>query len=81
MNMAQSKNIGLCPDCGEEIRFKKLPYVGQLMSCRRCSAQLEVVRKSPVALRLAEEAWEDEVDLDEEFESPRSNQRNKKDRW
>ena len=82
MNMAQSKNIGLCPDCGEEVRFKKLPYVGQLMTCRRCSAQLKVVRKSPVILRLAEEAWEEEDEADfEEFESPRSNQRNKKDRW
>lgn len=81
MNMAQSKNIGLCPDCGEEVRFKKLPYVGQLVTCRRCSAQLEVMRKSPIDLRLAEEVWEDEIDF-EEFDSPRPNQRNnKKDRW
>lgn len=80
MNMVQSKNIGLCPDCGEEVRFKKLPYVGQLMTCRRCSAQLEVMRKSPIELRLAEEAWEDEIDF-EEFDSPRSNQRNKKEHW
>lgn len=78
MNMAQSKNIGLCPDCGEEVRFKKLPYVGQLMTCRRCSAQLEVVRKVPVVLRLAEDAWEEEEDFDS-HESPRSNQRNKRD--
>lgn len=85
MNMAQSKNIGLCPDCGEEVRFKKMPYVGQLVTCRRCSAQLEVMRKSPVALRLAEEIWEEEIWEDEvdyeEYESSRSNQRNKKDRW
>lgn len=77
MNMAQSKNIGLCPDCGEEVRFKKLPFVGQLMTCRRCSAQLEVVRKAPVVLRLAEEMWEDEEDF-ESFESSR-NQRNRRD--
>lgn len=80
MNMAQSKNIGLCPDCGEELRFKKVPYIGQMMTCRRCAAQLEVVRKSPVVLRLAEEVWQEEIDF-EEFESPRPNQRNKKDRW
>lgn len=78
MNMAQSKNIGLCPECGEEVRFKKLPYVGQLMTCRRCSAQLEVVRKSPIALRLAEEVWEEEEDF-ESYEAPRLNQRNKRD--
>jgi lysine biosynthesis protein LysW len=77
MNMAQSKNIGSCPDCGEDVRFKKLPFVGQLMTCRRCSAQLEVVRKSPVVLRLAEDAWDDEDEY-EEMESPRMNQRNKK---
>jgi len=38
------------------------------------------MRKSPIELRLAEEAWEDEIDF-EELDSPRSNQRNKKDRW
>ena len=80
MNMAQSKNIGLCPDCGEEVRFKKAPYVGQLITCRRCSAHLELVRKAPIVLRLAEEPWEDEADF-EAFESPRSNQRRKKERW
>jgi len=79
MNMAQSKNIGLCPDCGEEVRFKKLPYVGQIMTCRRCSAQLEVMRKAPVVLRLAEDAWEEEEEDIDSYESPRSNQRNKRD--
>lgn len=77
MNMAQSKNIGLCPDCGEEVRFKKMPYVGQLITCRRCSAQLEVMRKSPVDLRLAGDAWEEEEDFDAFEESSRSN-RNKR---
>lgn len=80
MNMEQSKNIGLCPDCGEEVRFKKLPFVGQLITCRWCSAQLTVVRKSPVVLRLAEDVWDDEDEY-EEVESPRQNQRNKKDHW
>lgn len=80
MTMHESKNIGLCPDCGEEIRFKKAPFVGQLVTCRRCSTQLELVRKSPVVLRMAEEVWEDEDDF-ESFESPRMNQRPKKDRW
>ena len=36
MTMLESKNIGLCPDCGEEVRFKKAPFVGQLVTCRRC---------------------------------------------
>ena len=80
MNMAQSKNIGLCPDCGEEVRFKKMPFVGQLITCKRCSSQLEVMRKSPVDLRLAvDDEWEDEEDF-ESHDSPR-NQRNKRDRW
>ena len=80
MNMAQSKNIGLCPDCGEEVRFKKMPYVGQVVTCRRCSAQLEVIRKSPIDLRLAQDdEWESEEDF-ESHDLPR-NQRNKRDRW
>jgi lysine biosynthesis protein LysW len=76
MNMAQSKNIGLCPDCGEEVRFKKLPFAGQLVTCKRCSAQLEVVRKAPVVLRLAEDIWEEEIEADD---IPKASQRNKRD--
>ena len=76
MNMAQSKNIGLCPDCGEEVRFKKMPFVGQLATCRWCSAQIEVMRKAPIVLRLAEDAWEE----DDLSDSPRLKQK-KKDRW
>ncbi|WP_420628283.1 hypothetical protein [Candidatus Leptofilum sp.] len=75
MSMAQSKNIGLCPDCGEEVRFKKFPFMGQLATCRRCSAQLEVVRKAPVALRLKTENWEEDIEV---FESPKFNQRHKR---
>ncbi|WP_420645445.1 hypothetical protein [Candidatus Leptofilum sp.] len=77
MSMAESKNIGLCPDCGEEVRFKKFPFVGQLIACRRCSAQLEVVRKAPVALRLKTDNWEEEEDIDS-FESSKYNQRHKR---
>lgn len=77
MSMVESKNIGLCPDCGEEVRFKKFPYVGQLVTCRRCSTQLEVVRKAPVALRLKADAWEDEEEIDS-FESTKNNQRHKR---
>lgn len=79
MNMAQSKNIGLCPDCGEDVRFKKLPYVGQRVTCRRCAVQLEVMRKSPIELRLAVAAWEDEEEF-ETFATPRQ-QRNKREKW
>ncbi|GJM40679.1 MAG: hypothetical protein DHS20C20_09610 [Ardenticatenaceae bacterium] len=75
MNM-ESKNIGLCPDCGEEVRFKKFPFVGQLVTCRRCTTQLEVRRKSPIELRLAAAAW-GEGD-EEDFALPRK-PRNKRD--
>ncbi len=78
MNMAQSKNIGLCPDCGEDVRFKKMPFIGQLITCRRCTAQLEVVRKVPVVLRLAEDAWDDDEDDIELSDSASLKQRHKK---
>lgn len=83
MNMALSKNIGLCPNCGEEVRFKKLPFMGQLMTCRRCSVQLEVVQKMPVVLRLVTEFREDDIDFFEfdETEASRSHQRNRKGHW
>lgn len=80
MEFNQFKNIGECPDCGEEVRFKKMPFVGQQITCRWCSVQLEVVRKSPVVLRLMEEKWEEEENF-EGFDSRRSQQKEKKGRW
>lgn len=56
------KNIAFCPDCGGEIRFKRIPFVGQDITCRQCNTALVVVSKSPIELDWAayEEDWEEE---------------------
>ena len=70
----ESKNIGECPDCGGEVRFKKTPYVGQEITCRNCNTYLEVVNRFPLQLDWAEMAWDEEED---EVESSHSNRRRK----
>lgn len=74
MMTAESKNIGSCPDCGAEVRFKKTPYMGQTVTCRQCDTLLEVVSRFPVALDWAEVAWEDDEDF-EAFESSKTGRR------
>ncbi len=56
------KNIAFCPDCGGEIRFKRIPFVGQDITCRHCNTALVVVSKTPIELDWAdyEEDWEEE---------------------
>ena len=57
-----TKNIGECPDCGSEVRFKKTPYVGQLITCRTCNTLIEVVERFPLELDWAEAEWDEEID-------------------
>lgn len=57
-----TKNIGECPDCGSEVRFKKTPYVGQLITCRTCDTLLEVTNRFPLELDWAEAEWDEEID-------------------
>ncbi|HUM69811.1 MAG TPA: hypothetical protein PLK31_13310 [Chloroflexota bacterium] len=58
---AESKNITLCPDCGSEVRLRKPPYLGQLITCHHCDSVLEVVNRSPLELDWAEAAWDDDA--------------------
>jgi len=74
------KVIGLCPDCNAEIRFRKSPHLGQLVTCHNCQTSLEVVRREPLELDWAfddpfdEEEdeydeldeWDDDEDYDED---------------
>lgn len=62
------KVIGLCPDCNAEIRFRKSPHLGQLVTCHNCQTSLEVVRREPLELDWAfDDPFDDEEDdeLDE----------------
>lgn len=50
----ESKMSGFCPECGSEIRFKKMPQVGQPTHCRQCNIQLEVINRFPLELDWSE---------------------------
>ncbi len=65
--MANSiKVIGVCPDCNSEIRFRKSPHLGQLVTCHNCQTSLEVVRRDPLELDWAfDDPFEED---DEEYE-------------
>lgn len=69
---AETKNIAECPDCGNEVRFKKTPFLGQVTTCRNCDTLLEVVNRFPLELDWVAADWDDEVD---EYESSKSERR------
>lgn len=51
-----------CPLCGASIKIKDNLSLGQIINCRACKAQLEVVWLDPIELDVL-----DEVDDDEEY--------------
>jgi lysine biosynthesis protein LysW len=54
-------NLGICPECDAEVRFKKAPWLGQRTACPRCGTALEVVSLGPLELDWAfEEPIEDQ---------------------
>ena len=57
------KVIGVCPDCNGEIRFRKSPHLGMLVTCHNCQTSLEIVRRDPLEL---DWAFDDPFDEDEE---------------
>jgi lysine biosynthesis protein LysW len=69
---AETKNIAECPDCGNEVRFKKNPFLGQVTTCRSCDALLEVVNRFPIELDWVDPDWDDEAD---EYESSKPDRR------
>jgi lysine biosynthesis protein LysW len=63
------KVIGICPDCNGEIRFRKSPHLGQLVTCHNCQTSLEVVRRDPLELDWAfDEPFDEDEDDYEEFD-------------
>lgn len=63
------KVISACPDCNAEIRFRKSPHLGQLVTCYNCQTSLEVVRRNPLELDWAFDGPFDEDEDDyEDFE-------------
>jgi alpha-aminoadipate carrier protein LysW len=53
-----------CIACGNEIAFREDPKMGQLVKCKRCDAELEVVWLDPIEL---DWPFVDDYDDDEEI--------------
>lgn len=57
-----------CPDCASRIYLGRKPWVGQLVLCDQCEADLEVVQTNPPVLdwtdNLPEDDWEQEEQLE-----------------
>ena len=44
---------GFCPECDEEVTFRKKPRLGQMVSCRSCGEELQVISLRPLELDYA----------------------------
>lgn len=68
MSKLATARIGYCPDCGDEVRFRKAPHLGKVVTCGHCETSLEVVSRMPIELDWAfEEPIEDDEDDDFNF--------------
>lgn len=64
-----TKALAICPDCSAEIRFRKAPHLGQIVTCTQCDTTLEVVSRKPLELDWAfADPLEDEGGGDFEYE-------------
>lgn len=59
-----SSAVAPCPECGHKISLKK-PRLGQMVTCRQCDAELEVIEIKPLELDLA---YTDDSYEEEEYE-------------
>jgi lysine biosynthesis protein LysW len=51
MRQYREQNVtAMCADCDSIINFKEQPFLGDLVICPKCNAQLEVVALSPLRL-------------------------------
>ncbi len=64
MARPENKKIAAyCPGCDTQIRFKRQPHRGQLITCPECEDMLEVVQTGPITLEWAfedDDLWNDE---------------------
>lgn len=60
---------GYCPDCDNAVNLGARPAEGQIVSCNRCGAVLQVMSLAPVELDWADELDEgDEEEYEYEYE-------------
>jgi alpha-aminoadipate carrier protein LysW len=48
-----------CPECEAQVSVDAQPQVSEIVQCAECSAELEVVTVSPLALAVAPDVEED----------------------
>jgi len=63
--------VAICLGCDEDIRFPGRPRLGQMVTCHRCGARLEVIDVNPLELDWVfddDDTDEDELENEEEFE-------------
>ncbi len=67
------KNIAMCPECGAEVRFRKVPYLHQTKICAECGVELKVTNKNPIEVDVVfstDLVYEEDEDVyDEAYES------------
>lgn len=63
----KAKHIGICPECGAEIKFKRAPFLGQIVTCHHCEIDLEVVNRFPLELDWVDNDLIEDEDDSEEF--------------
>ena len=51
----RSKIAATCPECDLDVRFKKMPHLGKIITCPDCGARLEVTDVAPLELDWATE--------------------------
>lgn len=53
MNKQAVRLVAACPECHAQIRFRKQPELGDLVTCPECSTMAEVIREAPIKLSWA----------------------------
>jgi lysine biosynthesis protein LysW len=69
MGKKATKALTVCLDCGAEIRFRRAPHLGQIVTCTQCDTILEVVSRNPLELDWAfADPLEDDLEGEYEYE-------------
>lgn len=54
-NQKKFVNSVICPDCNEPVKLEKEIEVGEIVECKNCGSEMEVINLEPVEISLIEE--------------------------
>lgn len=62
-----------CPSCGENVVFDIKPQLGQVIICRYCGEELEVIDLTPILLDfpIEDEEYDSEFDYEDDYDDDR----------